>query len=198
MTDNKNNTGNLNAGDCNTGNNNTGNYNTGHRNTGHRNTGNFNTGYRNTGNFNTGNFNTGNFNTCDRETGFFNTQQSDTVRVFNKDTSRDAWDKADKPNFLYFALVEWVGEDSMTDKEKIDNDTYSTTGGYLKTYDYKEAFQKSYNEASAEDKALLLKLPNFDADIFLEISGIEVREVKQTCEGKIVVIDGVKYKLSEV
>ena len=41
---------------------------------------------------------------------------------------------------------------------------------------YKEAFQKSWDRASTEDKKLLEKLPNFDWDIFTEISGIKKPE----------------------
>ena len=62
----------------------------------------------------------------------------------------------------------------MTEAEKEAKPSYETTGGYLKEYDYKEAFRKSWDNASAEDKALLFNLPNFDADIFKEISGIDV------------------------
>lgn len=68
----------------------------------------------------------------------------------------------------------------MTDKEKEDNSSHTTTSGYVRKYDYKEAFQKSYNNASKEEKELLLKLPNFDADVFFEISGIDVRKPDNT------------------
>jgi len=40
---------------------------------------------------------------------------------------------------------------------------------------------------------MLLKLPNFDADVFKEISGIDVG--KASCEGNTVVIEGVEYEL---
>jgi len=69
------------------------------------------------------------------------------------------WEDAEKPTFLYFSLTEWA------------------TGGYLKRYEYKEAFQMSYMNASELDKNLLLKLPNFDADVFYEISGIDLRGI---------------------
>jgi PPE-repeat protein len=118
MTDSKNNTGYWNTGNSNTGNWNTGNRNTGYRNTGYRNTGDSNTGY---------------WNTCDHETGYFNTEQADTIRVFNKDVSCETWANCDKPDFLYFDLTEWIREDAMTDQEKIENETYKTTGGYLKS-----------------------------------------------------------------
>jgi hypothetical protein len=42
------------------------------------------------------------------------------------------------------------------------------------SYDYKEAFQKSYNSLSQEEKEIqtkqLKELPNFDKDIFFKIS----------------------------
>ena len=189
---------NNNTGCDNTGYYNTGNYNTGYYNTGHNNTGCDNTGYNNTGNWNTGNYNTGNWNTTKRETGYFNTVTPQTVNVFNKPCAIDLWDEACKPSFLYFNLTEWVAETDMTDEEKENSPTYKTTGGYLKSYDYKEAFQESYAKATNEDKELLLKLPNFDAEVFKEISGIDVTEKAQTCNGKVVEIDGKKYKLQEV
>ena len=187
------NTGHRNTGNSNTGHRNTGDWNTGHCNTGNRNTSDCNTGDRNTGYRNIGHSNTGDWNTCDKEVGFFNTKQHEKVRVFNEWVYRDVWDNADKPSFLYFTLTEWFYEPSMTDQEKIDNNTFHTTGGYLKSYEYKEAFQKSYNEAPQEEKDMLLKLPNFDADVFKEISGIDVG--KASCDGKTVVIEGVEYEL---
>ncbi|MFU8927524.1 hypothetical protein [Acinetobacter puyangensis] len=63
----------------------------------------------------------------------------------------------------------------MSDVEKQENPSFSCTGGYLKKYDYKEAFTKSVTEASKEDRDLIRALPNFDADIFLEISGVDLR-----------------------
>ena len=187
------NTGNSNIGNSNTGNRSTGNRNTGYGNTGHSNTGDNNTGNSNTGNRNTGNGNTGNWNTVNKETGFFNTVQSETIRVFNKNISIDVWNDSEKPGLLYFGLTEWIGADDMTDAEKLENPTHETTGGYLREYGYKEAFQKSYNEASEEDRALLLKLPNFDADVFFEISGIDVRKKDNSDK-----IDAINKKIKEL
>jgi len=191
------NTENRNTGDWNAGDRNTGNRNIGNRNTGDFNTGGCNTGGCNTGNRNTGDFNTGNWNTCNKETGYFNTEVTKTIRVFNKECSLDEWNKSVKPLFLYFILTEWVFESNMTDQEKIYNKTFHTTGGYLKSYKYKEAFQKAYDESSEEEKNMLLRLPNFDAGVFKEISGIDVM-TKDICAGKIVEIDGKRYKLEEI
>lgn len=66
-----------------------------------------NTGYRNTGYRNTGSY----------ETGAFNTIQADKIRVFNKECSREEWDNAEKPDFLYFNITEWISSEDMTDKE---------------------------------------------------------------------------------
>ena len=41
---------------------------------------------------------------------------------------------------------------------------------------YAENIKQAYKVATKEDKELLFKLPNFDADIFFEITGIDVRE----------------------
>ena len=67
----------------------------------------------------------------------------------------------------------------MTNEEKDSNPTYKTTGGYLRIYEYKEAWKKSWDGATDECKELLYKLPNFDADVFFEISGIDVRISKE-------------------
>lgn len=139
------NTGYHNTGDYNTGYRNTGNFNTGHRNTGDMNTGHMNTGNRNTGHMNTGDMNTGSWNSCNGSSGFFNTKRS-TVDVFNKPCNIDVWEKASKPDFIVFAL-----QGTM-----------------------KESWRKAYDGASDEDKLLLVNLPNFDADVFYEISGIRV------------------------
>jgi hypothetical protein len=164
------NTGNYNTGACNTGDYNTGHRNTGQRNTGQRNTGNYNvgdcntgdcntgdcntggwntgdcnTGGWNTGGWNTGGWNTGSWNICDRSSGFFNTV-NDTINVFNKPCKIATWEAANKPSFICFAPVGT----------------------------YKESWRKAYDGASDEDKLLLVELPNFNAKVFYEISGIMV------------------------
>ena len=168
------NTGHSNTGDRNTGDRNAGHSNTGDRNTGHRNTGHRNTGDRNTGDRNTGHSNTGDWNTGDWNTGCFNTKTPDKILVFNKMCSRKKWDNAQKPAFLWFNLTLWVDYPKMTEEEKKADLLAEMRGGYLKKLDYKEAFQASYAKATEKDKALLLKLPNFNKKVFYEISGIKL------------------------
>ena len=149
------NTGDSNVGDCNIGNSNMGDYNAGDcnigtSNMGDYNIGNSNMGYRNAGDYNRGHFNTGDynrghFNTGSCSAGFFNIIDY-TINVFNKPCKIDVWEQAHMPSFMYFDIV-----DTM-----------------------KGSWRKAYDVASEEDKLLLVKLPNFDADVFYEISGILV------------------------
>ena len=86
----------------------------------------------------------------------------------------------------------------MTEDEKEENPSYTTTGGYLRTNDMKAEWSKAYAAASPEDIALTKALPAFDAEVFLEITGIDLRDDVPTaanCEGREVEIDGVAYVL---
>ena len=48
-----------------------------------------------------------------------------------------------------------------------------TSGGYLKTLEYKEAWRLAWNKASKGEHEQLLKLPNWDNGVFKEITGID-------------------------
>ncbi len=155
---------------------NTGDDNKGNGNVGNRNAGNWNPGDRNAGDWNVGNRNAGNWNSASNTNGFFNTLKPKTVKVFDVDCSFDAWVKADLPDFLYFELSHWVGVDCMTESEK---EIFGVAGGYLKVMGYKEAFKKSYNETTEEDRKKVFNIPNFNAKKFYEISGIDVMEISE-------------------
>ena len=172
------NTGNCNTGNWNTGDWNTGNWNTGDWNSGKRNTGDWNTGDKNTGDKNTGNWNTGDWNTGDRNTGFFNTITPKWWYIFNKWC--DDITNIEFPDFCRFALTEWINENDMTEREKESHPEYKTTWGYLKEKGYKEAFQESFYSYSERERKRqveqLKKIPNFDKDIFYEISWIDIEK----------------------
>jgi hypothetical protein len=178
------NTGNRNTGDCNTGNCNTGDCNTGRCNTGNWNTGNCNTGNRNTGDCNTGNRNTGDCNTGDWNkssfnTGCFNTEEQ-KIMLFNKpsDMTYREWMNSDARyllNQIPKNVVELVYEEDMTDEEKLANPTYETTGGYLKVLDESECGQLWWDGLPDRQKNIIKAIPNFDANIFQQCTGIEVR-----------------------
>jgi hypothetical protein len=164
-----NNSGNYNSGNTNSGNYNTGARNSGVCNSGSRNSGNYNTGDRNSGDWNSGNrnsgtCNSGSWNSCRGDQNYLSTRSSGIIRVFNKPCEKYTWDTAEIPDFFYFSLTEWTEDDSRAG------------GGYLKTYDYKEAWSKAWANALEKDKRRLEKLPNFDWEVFTELTGIEKPE----------------------
>ena len=179
------NTGDWNTGDWNTGNRNTGDWNTGDCNTGdcntgNRNTGDWNTGNRNTGDCNTGNRNTGDWNKSSFNTGCFNTEEQ-KIMLFNKpsDMTYSEWLGSDARyllNQIPKDVVEWVYEEDMTDAEKAAHPTYETTGGYLKVLDESECGQLWWGSLSDRRKEIIKAIPNFDAEIFFQCTGVRVDE----------------------
>ena len=69
----------------------------------------------------------------------------------------------------------WVSSDEMSDTEKAEHPEYTTTGGYIKRLTLQETWREWWKKASVTDKEKIMALPNFDADIFMEITGIDVR-----------------------
>ena len=174
------NTGDCNTGDCNTGDCNTGNRNTGDWNTGNRNTGDWNTGDWNTGNRNTGDWNTGDWNKSSFNTGCFNTEEQ-KIMLFNKPSNMtySEWLDSDARyllNQIPKDVVEWVYEEDMTDEEKAAHPTYETTGGYLKVLDESECGQLWWGSLSDRRKEIIKAIPNFDAEIFFQCTGVRVDE----------------------
>jgi hypothetical protein len=146
-------------------------------------------GNSNTGDWNTGDWNTGNRNTGNSNTGDLNTNNP-TVRIFNKDSG---WIFRSNNHCELQAIIhrntknlcQWIFDSAMTDKEKEDNPTYKTTGGYLKVTGYKQK-----GELSNEDREFLSAVPNFDANILFECTGIRIDNEKT------ITIDGKDIKLS--
>ena len=167
---------------CNSGNWNSGNWNSGDRNSGNCNSGNCNSGDRNSGYCNSGNWNSGNWNSGNWNSGYFNTPDQKYIFIFNKRIEKSISNDIRFPCFLYFELTEWVSINQMSSEEKNKHPECDAIGGYLKTYSYKEAFRKSFEMAKRKPDwqkqlALLKAIPNFDAKIFEEISGINEEEL---------------------
>jgi hypothetical protein len=173
------NSGSRNSGDWNSGDWNSGDWNSGNCNSGDWNSGNCNSGNWNSGNWNSGSRNSGDWNSGNCNSGYFNTN-TPTVRMFNGDTLYHVED-IDFPSFLYFDLTVWVSHDTATEEEKREHkEEIETCGGYLKTLEYKEAFRLAWDKASKEEHKKLLALPNWDNEIFKEISGIDAEaEIKK-------------------
>jgi len=161
----------YNSGYYNSGYQNSGNYNSGYYNSGDRNSGNYNSGNYNSGDYNSGNYNSGNYNSGNNNSGcivgHFTTQK--LYFLFNKPCTKEEADKVYEIElWKYFKLTEWIGKAKMTQEEKEQHPTYKTTGGYLKTRTYKEAWALIPKEQIEQIK----KLKNYDPKIFEEITGI--------------------------
>jgi hypothetical protein len=173
------NSGDRNSGDLNSGDLNSGDLNSGYRNSGDRNSGDRNSGDLNSGYLNSGNRNSGDLNSGYRNSGVFcNKKREDTVPFFNKesDMTWDEWYNHD----AYCAsrrleTTKWIYWDDMTDKEKANNEKAYVCGGYLKVYEYKEAWKNLWDTLDDDEKETFRTLPNFDPDVFEDITGIRIK-----------------------
>lgn len=62
------------------------------------------------------------------------------------------------------------------DEEKAAHPTYETTGGYLKVLDESECGQLWWGSLSDRRKEIIKAIPNFDAEIFFQCTGVRVDE----------------------
>ena len=166
-------TGRCNSGDCNSGDCNSGDWNSGNRNSGD-----WNSGDCNSGDWNSGNRNSGDWNKTSFSNGCFNTV-SPKIYMFNKPTdwTLEHWLNC-RARYLLNQIddcpLEYVWFDSMTDEEKAVHPEAKTTGGYLKERTTADNARKWWAGLSADDRNIIFSLPNFDAAIFKEITGIDV------------------------
>ena len=70
-----------------------------------------------------------------------------------------------------FDLTEWT---EYTKEEKAADPEKEKIGGYLKTYSMEEAWANWWNKLSDENKAIIQQIPNFDKEVFKDITGIEI------------------------
>ena len=192
------NSGNRNSGDCNSGNRNSGNRNSGNRNSGNRNSGDWNSGNRNSGDWNSGDWNSGDcnsgdwnsgdwnsgdwnsgdWNKCSFSNGCFNTV-SPKIYLFNKPSEWTYQDWLNSEaryllNQIPGDVLEYIYLSDMTDEEKAEHPEAETTGGYLKILDNSECAVIWWRGLSDRQKAVITAIPNFDKEIFKQITGIDV------------------------
>lgn len=156
------NVGPSNSGSYNCGSGNTGNFNCGCNNWGNTNSGNFNRGCRNSGNFNIGDFNTGNFNIGNYNTGDFNLSNNNTGCFSTGRYKRNTITLFNKPSD--WTLIDWELSYACHVLSKIPSP--AERQNWWDCLDYPE-------------RAAVLELPNFDADVFEECTGINVRKHKE-------------------
>ena len=98
-------------------------------------------------------------------------------KVFEPDwTCRDWWNSEARYllNKIQHNVLEWIWSDDMTDEEKEQHPEYETTGGYLKELDESECGQIWWNSLSDHEKDIIKALPNFDAEIFEQVTGVHI------------------------
>ena len=172
------NSGDYNSGDRNNGHNNSGNWNSGDYNSGHHNSGNWNSGNWNSGNYNSGNQNSGDWNKTNFSNGCFNTVEP-KIYLFNKLSN---WTYSDWQNSVAYYLLsqmpnyifEYVCIKNMTDEEKAKHPEAEIRGGYLKPYNHTKDRIDWWKKLSENEKSIIMAIPNFDKEIFKEITGIDV------------------------
>ena len=146
-------------------------------NEGVENTGHSNSGNCNSGNCNSGDRNSGNCNSGYRNSGAFSNDKAPILYLFNKPTNISVveWEQHVDVSIMNKHLdpTIWVPESIMSEDEKASNPHYKTTEGYLKTIPLKDAWKNLWGNLSEENKNVFLTLPNFDAEIFEDITGIK-------------------------
>ena len=165
----------VNIGTGNTGLSNNGDYNSGNRNSGNYNSGNY-----NSGDYNSGNYNSGDWNMINYSSGCFNTEES-TIKLFNKESSwvGEDWRNSKAGRLLLdidMNILDWISYSNMTDEEKASHPEAETTGGYLKKLDISECAQIWWDGLDEDDRCIIKAIPNFDAKIFKECTGIDVNK----------------------
>ena len=120
----------------------------------------------------------GDWNKTSFSNGCFNTV-SPKIYMFNKPTdwTFEQWFNC-RARYLLNQIddcpLEYVWFNSMTDEEKAAHPEAETTGGYLKERTTADNARKWWAGLSADDRNIIFSLPNFDAVIFKEITGIDV------------------------
>ena len=148
---------NHNSGDHNSGDYNDGNYNSGDYNIGDYNSGHYNIGHYNSGNDNIGHYNSGDYNTSNFNNGCFNTK---TIKI---------------KMFLFNQLSNWTLKDWYNSEAKRILDGYVSVSPVEKTKEeIFEQQQQNWNQLSKKQKNIVMAIPNFDKEIFKQITGIDV------------------------
>ena len=132
----------------------------------------------NLGKGNAGLWNSGDWNKTNFSNGCFNTEEP-KIFLFNKPsdwTYRD-WLNSDARyllNQIPRNVVDWIWSDDMTDEEKKQHPEYEVVGGYLKILDESECGQLWWDSLSERYKNIIKAMPNFDKEIFEDVTGIKI------------------------
>ena len=139
--------------------------NTGLFNSGDWNSGDWNSGNRNSGDRNSGDRNSGDWNSCNYSNGVFCNQEDKDIRIFNKPSGmslEEFWDSK------YYRALQ---------SEPLELTYWGDKNEELKCRSYKDACAIWWSKLTEKNKKIIQEIPNFDPDVFLDITGIDVKEV---------------------
>ena len=181
------NTGLFNSGDLNSGN-----LNSGYRNSGNRNSGNRNSGNRNSGDRNSGDLNSGDRNSGDRNSGDLNSGDLNSG-IFNKTNGSNGVFCNVEPKICIFNIpTDWTLKEFYNSKyynailssafpltEWANNPEYTENGvdGKLIVNTYEDACRRWWDGMTPENKDIIKSIPNFNIDVFCDITGIDKKNV---------------------
>ena len=117
-------------------------------------------------------------------------------RVFNKNVDKKEWeDIRSSLSSIKISFLSWIKKEDMTSDEKEIYPVYKEIGGYLKRISYEDAWKNWWDNASQTDKDKILNIKYFDAQIFKEITGLDVASMKSLHGKKVKVeLDGTTYE----
>ena len=133
-------------------------------NTGLFNSGNCNSGKWNSGYSNSGDWNSGNWNSCNYSNGVFCNQEDKDIRIFNKPSGmslEEFW------NSKYYEALQ---------SEPLELTYWDNENKELKCRSYKDACAIWWSKLTEKNKKIIQEIPNFDPEIFFDITGINVKE----------------------
>ena len=176
------NTGLFNSGDRNSGD-----RNSGDRNSGYRNSGDLNSGYRNSGDLNSGDLNSGDrnsgyLNSGDRNSGIFNKTNGSNgvfcnvepkICIFNIQTD---WTLKEFYNSKYYDAI-LSSDFPLTEWKQDDIPAENGVGGKLVVNTYEDACRRWWDGMTKENQEIIKSIPNFNIDVFCDITGIDKSEV---------------------
>ena len=105
--------------------------------------------------------------------------EEQNIMFFNKpsDWTYNDWLRSDARyllNRIPKNVVEWIYSEDMTDEEKTAHPEAKTTGVSLKQLDNSECGSIWWRGLNDYEKSIIKAIPNFDKEIFKEITGVDV------------------------
>ena len=123
-----------------------------------------NTGLFNSGNWNSGDWNSGDWNSCNYSNGVFCNQEDKDIRIFNKPSGmslEEFWDSK------YHRALQ---------SEPLELTYWDDKNKELKCRSYKDACTIWWSKLTEKNKKIIQEIPNFDPEIFSDITGIDIKE----------------------